>query len=84
MRTGWLLDLYARSGEGVVLWLLGEDGIRYRFTSIFPVTFYAAGSPVQLRALWKHLKSQPVQVELTRTQRRELFQASPLTVLAVQ
>src|SRR3989337_3085700 len=41
--TGWLLDLFASPGGGVVLWLLGEDGLRQRLHQPFPVTFYAAG-----------------------------------------
>ena len=42
--TGWLLDL-RRPGDGLVLWLLGEDGRRLRLRQPFPVTFYAAGPP---------------------------------------
>ncbi|MEA3351016.1 MAG: DNA polymerase domain-containing protein, partial [Chloroflexota bacterium] len=81
---GWLLDLYTRSGQGVILWLLGDNEIRYRFTTAFPITFYAAGASSRLRELWKYLQSQPVSVKLSRTQQRELFHDDALTVLAVR
>ena len=29
--TGWLLDLFADPGGGVILWLLGDDGQRRLF-----------------------------------------------------
>lgn len=81
--TGWLIDLH--SGQtGVILWLLGDDGIRYRFRHPFPITFYAAGPNECLRALWRFLKTQPIPVALSRTARRDLFCSSPVTVLAVQ
>ncbi len=80
---GWLLDLYTHPKEGAVLWLLGEDGERRRLRHAFPVTFYAAGPPAQLRALWHFLQNQAVPLELARVQRTDLF-AGPLTVLAAQ
>jgi DNA polymerase-2 len=83
-RTGWLLDLFADPQGGVVLWLLGEDGERYRFQQAFPITFYAAGPPARLRALWRFLEKQPTPVTLSRTERRDLFEKQPLSVLAVQ
>ncbi|NIV27945.1 MAG: hypothetical protein GWN58_00105, partial [Anaerolineae bacterium] len=82
--TGWLLDLYAAPGEGVVVWLIGEDGARYRLRQNFPVTFYAAGPRAQLRALWRFLRRQPVRVHLARDARRDLFQPEPVPVLSIQ
>ncbi len=81
-RTGWLLDLYADPEDGVVLWVLGETGTRYRLRQNFPVTFYASGPAARLRALWAFLADQPIPVTLARTQRRDLFHKRPLTVLA--
>ena len=83
-RTGWLLELFGHPEDGVVLWLLGDDGERHRFHQPFPVTFYASGTSQQLRALWRTLRAQPVPVVLSREQRRDLFQDDLLTVLAVQ
>ncbi|UCD98767.1 MAG: hypothetical protein JSV42_17760 [Chloroflexota bacterium] len=82
--TGWLLDLFADPRGGVILWLLGDDGERYRFQQSFPITFYAAGPAARLRALWRYLEKQSIPVKLSRTQHRDLFQPQPLTVLAVQ
>jgi DNA polymerase-2 len=82
--TGWLLDLFADPQGGVILWLLGDDGERYRLQQAFPVTFYAAGPAARLRALWRFLENQPIPVTLSRTERRDLFQPLPLTVLAIR
>jgi DNA polymerase-2 len=81
--TGWLLDVYEDTREGAVLWLLGEDGSRYRLRHSLPVTFYAAGPPARLRQLWCYLQNQAVLVHLERTQREDLF-TGMRTVLAVQ
>jgi DNA polymerase-2 len=80
--TGWLLDLFTDPQDGVVLWLLDEAGARRRLRQRFPVTFYAAGPPEQLRCLWSYLASQPVPVRLARLERQDLFQPQPLPVLA--
>lgn len=81
--TGWLLDVYEDAHEGVILWLLGEDGARHRLRHDFPVTFFAAGAAARLRQLWGYLRKQPIQVKLERTQREDLF-AGMRTVLAIQ
>jgi DNA polymerase-2 len=82
--TGWLLDVFTLENiNGVVLWVIGDDGKRYRFEQAFPVTFYAAGSDSDLRALWRYLQSQPERVKLSRTERRDLF-AGLITVLACE
>jgi len=81
--TGWFLDVYPHPESGIVLWLLGDDGVRHRLRQAFPVTFYAAGSNERLRALWGYLRDQPIQVHLYRTQRRDLF-TGMTTVLAAQ
>jgi DNA polymerase-2 len=82
--TGWLLDLFADPQGGVILWLLGDDGGRYRLLQPFPITFYAAGPTSRLRTLWRFLESHPTPVTLSKTERRDLFQPQPLTVLAIQ
>ena len=82
-RTGWLLDLYPHPSGGLTLWLLGEDGERHTLRQNFPVTFYAAGENGQLRAAWQFLKSQPIPVSLSRTERRDLFHGTT-TVMAIE
>ncbi len=80
--TGWVLDVFTlETVRGLVLWVVGEDGKRYRFEHCFPVTFYVAGSASDLRALWRFLQSQPERLTLSRTERRDLF-AGMVTVLA--
>jgi DNA polymerase II len=81
--TGWLLDLYADPQDGLVLWMLDEDGARRRLHQEFPVTFYAAGEAKDLRAAWRWLESQPVGLSLGRSERCDLFQKNPVTVLSV-
>ena len=82
--TGWLLEVYDDPGGGVVLWLLGDDGVRHRLHQDFPVTFYAAGPAAHLRQLWRYLQEGKVPVRLSRTERRDLFQPEPVTVLSIE
>jgi DNA polymerase-2 len=79
---GWLLDVYEHHEEGVVVWLLGEDGNRYRLRQGFAVTFYASGPFPRLRKLWRYLDNGDFPVVLERTQRRDLF-SGMLDVLAI-
>ncbi len=69
--TGWLLDVYADPEDGVILWLLTDDGKRLRLRMDFPITFYAAGDFSLLRQAWIFLKD--LDVQLARTTRRDLF-----------
>jgi len=88
--TGWLLDLFAEESSPltaqteVILWLLGEDGVRHRLHQPFPITFYISGPDSRLRILCQQLKNQPIPVSLDWVERRDLFCQQPLTVLAVQ
>src|SRR4030042_1447458 len=81
---GLLLDLFADTQSGIVLWLVGEDGLRHRLTQDFPITFYAAGETRRLRQLWRFLQTQPEKVELKRTERRDIFLPRPVEVLEAQ
>ena len=81
---GWLLDIYPDPGQGVVLWLLDEDGARrHRLHQPFPTTFYAHGSSAELRALWRHLRSLPLPLQLSRVEKQDLFVDQPLAVLEI-
>ena len=84
--TGWMLDVYADAHEGVVIWLLGADGVRHRLRQVFPIRFYVSGPGARLRALWKYLTSEHlgVSLHLSRVERQDLFQARPVTVMAIQ
>jgi DNA polymerase-2 len=71
--NGWLLDVYEHPEDGIVVWLLGNDGNRYRLRQHFPVTFYASGPFPKLRRLWKYLEECETPLTLARVQRRDLF-----------
>jgi DNA polymerase II len=59
---GWLFDLYAHPTQGIVLWIVGEDGKPHSFTQPFQVTFYVSGPFHRLRQLWKFLQTKPVRL----------------------
>jgi DNA polymerase-2 len=80
--AGWLLDVYAHPEEGVVLWLLGEDGNRYRLRHQFSVRYYASGPFPKLRKLWKYLEDIGIPLNLARVKRHDLF-SGMVDVLAV-
>ncbi|MGD8854628.1 MAG: DNA polymerase domain-containing protein [Gammaproteobacteria bacterium] len=85
--TGWLLDAYDHPGDDLVLWLVGEDGVRRRLRQDFPVTFYAAGAQTRLERLERFLESQPTQrsfpLHLEYVERLELFERRSIPVLAI-
>ncbi len=81
---GWLLDLYPDPTQGVIVWILDQSGTkRHRLHQPFPTIFYVHGSSAQLRALWRHLESLSVPLQLSRAERQDLFADHPLTVLKV-
>jgi len=69
--TGWLLDFYGDTQDGLIMWLLSDSGERLRLRMNFPVTFYAAGDFNTLRQAWRFLQGKDV--SLARTRRRDLF-----------
>jgi DNA polymerase-2 len=80
--SGWLLDVYEHSQEGVVVWLLAENGERVRLRQQFPVRFYAAGPFPVLRRLWKFLGKMDVPLTLARARKQDLF-SGMLDVLVI-
>lgn len=81
---GWLLDIYPDPAQGVILWLLDEDGIRrHRLHQPFPTAFYVHGDNGSLRTLWRYLKSLSLPVQLSRVEQQDLFKEQPLSVLEV-
>ncbi len=78
---GWMLDLYEDAEDGVRMWFITEEGERLCLRQPMPVTFYAAGEPEQLRALWKMLRRQQGIISLSREMRRDVFLAEPIPVL---
>ncbi|MBI9052053.1 MAG: hypothetical protein JEZ00_21745, partial [Anaerolineaceae bacterium] len=85
IRTGWLMDLYPDNQKpGINIWLIDQEGERLMLYQPFPDTFYAAGSSIMLREAWKYLRNLPYRVNLSRTERKDVFQNMPITVLAVE
>lgn len=90
--TGWMLDLYPVRDQGLAIWLLEQPpvgspptaGRRFCLRQSFPVTFYAAGPDKCLHLLWRYLQTQDDPPVLRREQRRDIFLADPLTVLAAE
>jgi DNA polymerase-2 len=88
--TGWLLDVYTGE-QGLIVWMLGEDGERRCLHQTFPVTFYVAspagervdGRAPDLRAAWRWLSSQKEPMQLARAERRDLF-AGSMPVLSIE
>ncbi len=78
--SGWLFDVYPNKGRGVVVWFIGEDGARHRFTQELPVTFYVGGGPSGLSSLCSHLTK--LRVQFRPTKRRHLFHG-PTEVVAI-
>jgi len=82
---GWLLDMYSDPVQGVILWILDQDGDRrHRLHQAFPTTFYAHGERGDLRSLWRHLKSLSLPLQLSRVERQDLFVEDPLPVLKIE
>lgn len=85
---GWLLDLYADRQGRLTVWLLQQDAqgrVACRpLMQSFPITSYVSGKAPELRAVWRFIRRQPFEARLERCQRRDLFEAQPLTVLKIQ
>jgi len=77
---GWLFDVYPDPGKGVVVWLIGEDGKRYRLTQNLPVMFYVGGEPGELTRLCAYLKKQLLNFRTIK--RSHLFQGD-IDVVAI-
>jgi len=80
--TGWILDIYSHPERGIILWMLCDDGQRRCLHQDFPVTFYAAGASHRLRDLWKFLENRPLNMMLSRDERRDLFTGSTVVLAA--
>lgn len=82
---GWLLDIYPDPQQGVVLWVLDENGDqRHRLHQPFPTCFFAHGDPARLRSLWRYLETTQPAVQLARSEQRDLFEEQALAVLQME
>ena len=81
--TGWLLAVYAAANQGVVVWLLSDDGTRYLLRQPLQTTFFATGPFPRLRELWRFLRRQSIPMGLSRTRREDLFDGH-VDVMAIE
>lgn len=82
--NGWLLDIYPDPDQGLIIWMLDEDGTRrHRLHQPFPTSFYVHGRSADLRKLWRHLDSLDLPLQLSRVDRQDLFVDQLLPVLEV-
>ena len=82
--NGWLLDIYPDPDQGLIIWMLDEDGTRrHRLHQPFPTSFYVHGRSIDLRKLWRHLDSLELPLQLSRVDRQDLFVDQLLPVLEV-
>jgi DNA polymerase II len=79
---GWVLSIYPDNNDGAVVWLLGEDGVRYRLKQAFQTTFYIEGERSRLRNIADALKTSKPPVLSKLTTRQHLYRGE-LEVLAV-
>ncbi len=73
--SGWLFDLYAHPTQGVVLWIVGEDGNSHSFYQDFETLFYARGEFQRLHELGVFIRRRYSKeiVRLERVTKDDLF-----------
>jgi DNA polymerase-2 len=81
--TGWLLSIYADRDDGVVLWVVGDDGTRKRLTQSLLTTFYVGGPQATLAAIANHLNQDLYRAHVFPIDRADLYDG-PQNVLAIQ
>src|SRR5688572_22907972 len=71
--SGFLLDLYEHPKEGVIVWLLCDDGIRRSFAQDFDLIFHIRSDHLPyLRDPWIFLRSQQG-VHIEKAEREDLY-----------
>lgn len=80
--AGWLLDAYPVH-DGMAIWILDDEGIRWRVVDPYRPSFYLAGASADLAVAWRLLTAQRIVYRVTRVQRRELWSADTIPVCDV-
>jgi DNA polymerase II len=79
--SGWLLCVYPDEQDGAVLWLIGEDGGRYRLTQPFKTSFFLAGRDFsRLHAVYRYLREWENPPEMVYTFKWDLFKGMRLVL----
>ena len=77
---GWLFCVYPDE-EGAILWLIGEDGCRYRLAHPFRTTFFlAARDFFRLQDVYRYLKERQNPPNMLYTFKRDLFKGMRLVL----
>lgn len=79
---GWLLDVYP-AHDGMVVWLLSEDGRRFRVIDPFAPTFYLAAPPTRLVHILRLLQRSPWLTTTRQVERYELGALHPTAVMEI-
>ena len=80
--SGWLFDVYP-SGDGMMVWLIDDQGQPHALRDTFVPSFYARGPRGELRAVCQMLRRRRAPVTLRRTERLDLFLDRPVEVLEI-
>lgn len=80
--TGWLFDLYP-SREGLTLWLIDREGIKYRCHAPFVPSFFMHVSDADAAKVAELVQTFPFRVSLDRTAQREIYSNEEWSVLRV-
>ncbi len=81
--NGWILSVYADEIDGAVVWLLGDNGKRYRLTQPFETTFYVSGDSIRLKDIRDDLRRRRSPPKMILMTRQDLYQGM-LPVLAIR
>jgi len=79
---GWLFDAYP-SSDGMVLWIITNEGRRLRRVDAFHPSFYFAGPPDALRAAAGRLSRETTPITVRRVERIEFFSGASIPVMQV-
>lgn len=79
---GWLFDVYP-SSEGMVLWIITEDGRRLKLVDSFSPSFYFSAPPPEAKKVFALLSRERTPIKARHVERVDLFQNKPVPVVEV-
>ncbi len=81
---GWLFSVYPDQEEGAVVWIISDDGVRYRLSYPYPTSFYLAARDIsRLQEVSKYLSGWRNPPEMQFKTKKDLFKGR-LQVLEIQ
>ncbi|MGH7275304.1 MAG: DNA polymerase domain-containing protein [Nitrospiria bacterium] len=81
-RRGWLFDVYP-SSEGMVLWVITEEGQRLKLIDSFHPSFYFDGPSNELRKVFLLLSREATSITAKQVERIEFFSGESIPVVQV-